>query len=95
MRDIEECFVYIAQENLDIGIIFLLAVEDTLEQLTAFPHVGRMLEFRNNRVGNVRLWHVKGYEKYGIFYTVEKNIIEVIRVLHGSRHIKSLLGPAG
>lgn len=44
-RDIEECFVYIAEENLDIGISFLVAVEDSLEQLSRMPLIGRVKAF--------------------------------------------------
>lgn len=38
----------------------------------------------------MRMWHVKGYENYLIFYTFAGNKIEIIRVLHGSRDIKDL-----
>lgn len=89
-RDIEECFVYIAEENLDAGVYFLVAVEDSLEQIAKFPLLGKKKEFQDKRFKNVRMWHVKNYEKYLIFYTIAENKIEVIRVLHGSRNIADL-----
>ena len=32
-RDIEECFVYITEDNLDIAVSFLGAIEGSLEKL--------------------------------------------------------------
>lgn len=93
LRDVEECFVYIAEENLDIGVDFLVAVENTFEELTAFPLVGRILELKNQEAPSVRIWHVKGYERYLIFYTAAENTIEIVRVLHSSRDIENLLEP--
>jgi len=89
-RDIEECFVFIAEDNLDTGVYFLAAVEDSLEQLTKFPLLGREREFQDRRFQNVRMWRVKGFESYLIFYAVTENQIEIIRVLHSSRNIEEL-----
>lgn len=89
-RDIEECFVFIAEDNLDTGVYFLVAVEDSLEQLTQFPLLGKTREFQNKQFQTMRMWRVKGYENYLIFYAVTKNTIEVIRVLYASRDIEDL-----
>ena len=91
-RDIEECFVFIAEDNLDTGVYFLAAVENSLEQLAEFPLLGKQRNFSDKRFQNVRMWHVKGYESYLIFYNVTETAIEVIRVLHGSRDIEDLFG---
>lgn len=89
-RDIEECFVYIAEDNLDKGVIFLVAVEDSLEQLVRFPLLGKTRAFQNKQFQNVRMWHVKNYESYLIFYAVTESRIEIIRVLHSSRDIEEM-----
>lgn len=89
-RDIEECFVFIAEENLDTGVYFLVAVEESLEQLAKFPLIGKQSEFQNKQFEDMRMWHVKGYENYLIFYTVIEETIEVIRVLYASRDIKDV-----
>lgn len=39
--DIEECFVYIAEDDLDKGVYFLVAVEDSLEQIARFADIGK------------------------------------------------------
>jgi toxin ParE1/3/4 len=89
-RDIEECFVFIAEDNLNIGVYFLVAVEDSLEQLAKFPLIGKQRDFANPRFQNVRMWRVKDYEQYLIFYSVTETTIEVIRVVRSSRDIEDL-----
>lgn len=71
-RDIEECFVFIAEDNLDTGVYFLVAVEDSLEQFAKFPLIGKQSEFQNRQFPNMRMWHVKGYENYLIFLSWSK-----------------------
>ena len=91
-RDIEECFVFIAEENLDAGVYFLVAVEDSLEQIAKFPEIGKKREFQDKRFENLRMWRVKKYENYLIFYKVTEDRIEMVRLLHGSRDIEDLFG---
>ncbi len=38
----------------------------------------------------VKVWPVKGFENFLIFYTISEGSIDVIRVLHGSRDIESV-----
>lgn len=87
-RDIEECFVFIAEDNLDIGVTFLVAVEDSLEQLSRMPLIGKTKRFRT--VKNLRMWAVKGFDSYLIFYLVNEDSIELVRLLHGARDIDGL-----
>src|SRR6476619_4983480 len=89
-RDIEECFVYIAEDNVDIAVEFLAAVEASVEQLGEFPMMGKSREFQNKQLRSVRMWHVKGFENYLIFYMATVTAIEIIRVLHSSRDIEDL-----
>ncbi len=89
-RDIEECFVFIAENNLDKGVYFLVAVEDSIEQFAKFPFLGNTRNFQNVQFQDVRMWRVKGFENYLIFYSVKDETIEVIRVLHSSRNIDDL-----
>jgi toxin ParE1/3/4 len=91
-RDIEECFVYIAEDNLDAGVTFLVAVEDAIEQLAQFPLIGKQQQFTDKRFQNVRMWKIKNFENYLIFYTVQEDRIEVIRILHSARDIEDLFG---
>ena len=81
-----------AEDNLNAGVYFLAAVEDSLEQIARFPDIGKKRRFRDKRFENTRKWRVKKHENYLIFYQVVEDRIEVIRVLHGSRDIADLFG---
>lgn len=89
-RDIEECFVYIGENNLDTAVYFLVAVEDSIEQIGRNPFIGNIREFKNSRIKNLRMRTVKDYTDYQIFYTVEDETIEIIRVLHGARNLPDI-----
>jgi plasmid stabilization system protein ParE len=55
-RKVEENFVFIAENNLDIGVTFLVTVEDAIEQLSRFQLIGKLRQFSNKRFQNVRMW---------------------------------------
>lgn len=91
-RDIEECFVFIGEENLDVAVHFLVAVEDSIELLRKNPFLGNIREFQNSRISNIRMTLVKGFHNYQIYYTVGKEVVEIVRVLHGSRDLSDIFG---
>lgn len=91
-RDIEECFVYIGEENLGVAVHFLVAVEDSIEEIGRNPFIGKQREFKSSQLANLRMWLVKNFSNYQIYYTVEAEIIEIIRVLHGARGIEDIFG---
>jgi toxin ParE1/3/4 len=93
-RDIEEGFVYIGEENLDAGVRFLVAVEESLEFVAKMPLIGSPREFRSTRLRNMRVWPVKEFEDYLIFYRPTDDGIEVLRVLHGKRDIEDIFTDA-
>jgi len=47
LRDLEECFVFIAKENPDAALSFLIDVEESLEQIAKFPEIGKQRFFGN------------------------------------------------
>ena len=89
-RDIEECFVFIGEDNLDIAVYFLVAVEDSIEQIGKNPFIGKACEFKDSHIRNLQIWKVKGCTNYQIFYTVTEETIEIIRVLHGARDLPDI-----
>lgn len=89
-RDIEEAFVYIAEDNLDVAVYFLAAVEDSIEQLAQFPLIGKQRSFTDKRFQHIRMWRVKDYTDYLIFYQVVDDRIEIIRMVHGSRDLNEM-----
>ena len=91
-RDLADLAEYIAADNLDAAINFLLAARRSMEFLTTSPHAGALYELASGRrLRGVRKWSVKGYRNYLIFYRVGTESIEILRVVHGARDIPTLL----
>lgn len=91
-RDIESCFVYIGSGNVDAAISFLVSVEASLENLSRFPYLGKQFETSVPNNQNMRVWHVRGYTHYLMFYEIKETTIDLIRLLHSSRDIDAVFG---
>lgn len=84
-RDIEEAFVYIAEDNLDVAVYFLVAVEESIERLAEQPFIGSNRHFQDTKLNNLRVWRVKDYEDYLIIYAVEETTVKIIRLINAKR----------
>jgi toxin ParE1/3/4 len=90
-QDLTEHAQYIARDNVEAGLRFYAAAEETFQALAALPKMGSARDYRNPRLTGLRMWRVKDFEKYLIFYRPMPSGIEVIRVLHGERDIEAIL----
>jgi toxin ParE1/3/4 len=90
-RDIEEEFNYLADRNMDAALRFLQATTDTFEKLAEMPGMGSLRQFKNPKLAGVRMWPIKGFENYLVFYLTTEESIKVVRVLHGARNIEKIL----
>ena len=90
-RDLIDHFVFLGENaSIDVARRFLKSANSTMEELAQMPEMGASRTFRNPRYVGVRMWRVKGFERYFIFYRPLKTEIEVLRVLHGARDIEAL-----
>jgi toxin ParE1/3/4 len=91
-RDIEECFVYIGEDNLDIALRFLMAVEESIDEIGRNPYIGANREFKSLQNINLQMLLVKNFSNYQIYYSIDVKTIEIIRVLHGARDLENIFG---
>ena len=86
-RDIEESFVYIAENDLDRGVYFLVAVEDSLTLLSENPEMGWSRSFKDSRLNDLRIWRVRGFVGFLFVYRYDKrsDTILIIRFLNSKR----------
>jgi toxin ParE1/3/4 len=49
------------------------------------PEIGSRRRFNNPALLNVRVWPVKGFDKYRIYYRPLGDRIEILRILHAAR----------
>lgn len=59
-RDIEECFVFIGVENPDAAVDFIVSVQESLDQLSEFPYIGKQFGLSGSTFESLRVWHVRG-----------------------------------
>ena len=90
-RDINNQFEYIAKDNLEAAIRFYEAAFSAFDVLLRNPHIGPAREFENPQLSDVRIWLVKGFDKYLIFYRTTDERVEILRVLHAARDIDNIL----
>mgnify|MGYP002625430828 CR=1 FL=1 len=91
--DIERIVDYLADDSIEIAERFRDAVVTTLRDLIEWPRVGRVYdEIEHARLVGLRKWHVRDFPNHLIFYrAVERDAIEVIRVIHAARDLEGLL----
>ena len=89
-EDIDDITYYIAQDNLEAAVAFFEAVETTCAMLSTMPGIGSARDFRNPRFAGLRMFPVKKFENFLIFYQSTEEEILIVRVLHGARDIAAL-----
>jgi toxin ParE1/3/4 len=79
----------------EVAIRFRDAARQTIQSLRQHPHVGPRCFSSNPRLHNLRAWPVVGFEAIRIYYLIDKDVIRVIRILHGKRDVKRILEEEG
>ncbi|MDP1798613.1 MAG: type II toxin-antitoxin system RelE/ParE family toxin [Planctomycetaceae bacterium] len=85
-QDIDEQLIYLARQSHRIAERFLDAVERTFQILAESPERG----FVWNSDG-MRVWSVRSFHNWLIFYLPVEDGVDIIRVLHGARDLAALL----
>jgi antitoxin ParD1/3/4/toxin ParE1/3/4 len=84
--DLGEIVEFIARDSPDAARRFLEKLRDEMERVAATPGIGHLRE--DLTVEAVRFWPVGHYL---IVYRVEKEPLEIVRVLHGARDVAAIL----
>jgi toxin ParE1/3/4 len=95
-RDVLEQAIYLGEEATEeVALRFVDAVDAALRRLADTPEVGRLRELRSPRLAGLRSWPVPGFPKHLIFYRVDDDLVEVVRVIHGARDLAIALEDKG
>ena len=84
-RDRFELWMHIAADNLAAADHLLDEIDETLMRLAGAPDLGRA---REDLAPGIRYFPVN---RYLIFYSHDSDGITIARVVHGARHLPSLL----
>ena len=89
--DLLNHFRYIGRHNLGAARRFLAAAKKAMELLAWMPEIGSIWESPHPFLSGVRVWPIRKFKNYLIFYRPIVGGIFVLRVLHGARQVDELL----
>jgi len=91
-RDLEDqAFYYATEATPELGHRFLLAAHDTFSLLATQPNMGWHPRLKHPSLEGLRVFRVSGFEKMLILYIPLLYGVEILRIIHGSRNLQSLL----
>ena len=80
LKDIEEIINYITEDSEYFAINFASKIINTVEILKDFSKTGRIVpEYNSSKIREIL------YRNYRIVYKIERNIVEIITIFHGSK----------
>jgi plasmid stabilization system protein ParE len=85
-------YYLLTAEAPEIALRFRDAVRRAIQSLSQNPNVGPRYSSSNARVQNLRSWPVAGFEAIRIYYALEEDTMHIIRILHGKRDVRRILG---
>lgn len=89
VADIEECADYLATEaGESVAHAWREALKECLRLMLKFPEIGRLRQ--DLPVPGIRTLHLRKYPNYLVFYRLEADTIELLRVRHGMMHLPAL-----
>ncbi len=92
VADLDELACRIQKDNPQTAIRFLEAAQETFETLARMPELGGCFETTNPRLSGIRVWRIKGFDNFLVFYRPLGSSLEIVRVLHGARDLSAQFG---
>jgi toxin ParE1/3/4 len=89
--EVDELALFIAEDDLEAALRFYDAVESTYRRIADNPTQYQVYPLADPRLAGVRRAIVEGFPNHLIFYRVDGDMVEIIRVLHGARDLPPTL----
>ena len=92
VEDIERHASYL-EENAapDVASRFRRAIMDALDQIAFMPQAGAPRDVGNTRLTGLRMFVVRDFRKYLVFYVSPDGYVDIVRILHGTQDVMSIL----
>lgn len=84
VRDLEEISTYYAVHNVEAGEKLLDEFEAKFRYLVSFPNIGKSYRSIRSDLRGISC------SSYVIFYRVGERVVEILRVVSGSRDLEAL-----
>lgn len=75
---------YLADRSEELAQKFLSSCDETFQFLANNKFVGSKRDFKNKELAEIRMWRVKNFEKYLIFYIPKDAGIKILHVFHSA-----------
>jgi antitoxin ParD1/3/4/toxin ParE1/3/4 len=85
-EDLDEIYEYVRKDNPDAALRVLDNLRNTMRKLAEMPEMGHLRRDLSDEP--FRFWSVYSYL---IIYKPESRPLQVVRVLHGARDVRSIL----
>ncbi len=83
-RDLDEISAYYAVQNIEAGEKLLNEFEAKCKYLVSFPKIGKSYQTLRVDLRGI------SFSGYVIFYRVTEDVVEILRVVSGSRDLEAL-----
>ncbi len=90
LDEIAQIAIDIDKENPSAADRFLDEIERTITSLAEMPSIGRVFETSEIQLADIRVFAVRNFPNYLIFYKHLDNAIKLLLVVHGARDIPTL-----
>jgi toxin ParE1/3/4 len=95
-RDLEEqAYYYATKGSPELGHRFIVAAHETFTLLSTRPEMGWRRQMQHPALESLRVFRISGFERVIILYRPGRSGVDILRVVHGSRNLESLLRREG
>jgi toxin ParE1/3/4 len=91
--ELTEITLYMAQFDETVATRFLDSCESSFERLKNFPDIGAPQKLDDPRLAEVRMWLVKDFDNYLIFYPPLNDGVRILHVLHSALDFNRIFEP--
>jgi len=92
LSDVAECADFLCTEaNEKVATDWYQALKKAVDHIQRVPEIGRIRQ--DFPVAGIRTLNLRKYPRYIVFYRLEKNSIELLRIRHGMMNLPELFSP--
>ena len=91
-RDLDDQAFYLAAEaSVEVGHRFLVSAHETFALLATQPEMGWRLHLQHPDLIQLRVFPISHFENILLLYLPRNDGVDILRVVHGSRDLRTLL----
>lgn len=87
-EDLFDIFEYVKKDKPNAAANFIVKIDKFISQLKSFPFMGTIPKDDRLQLLGYRMLVI---ENYLVFYVIKNNIVEIRRIIHGSRRYSFLM----